>query len=54
MFLFRKKQFKITVNIISDMEVRCRKRRNFIIKEKKMLTVFKNMLSLAFWATGLH
>jgi hypothetical protein len=33
MFLIRKKQFKITVNIISDMEVRCRKRRNFIIKE---------------------
>ena len=36
------------------MKVRCRKRRNFIIKEKKILTVFKNMLSLAFWATGLQ
>jgi len=32
MFLFRK-QLKITVNIISDTEVRCRKCRNFIIKE---------------------
>jgi hypothetical protein len=46
MHLFRKKQFKITANIISDVEANCRKSRNFIRKEKEKLQCFKNMLSL--------